>query len=515
MWTTKAAEALLLLHFITFALPMQEVATHTDYKTLYEASQLVIMQLRHELDQLKKMIFGSRQERFIPGQSTDPTQLSMGLPAEQVAATSLIKAKKIEYTRSEFVPANLVTTHQGRMKLPDHLERKEILVDVAGKEGCREIGRDITEELEYEPGRLYVNRYIRPKYASADNQTVLVAPLPERPLPKAIAGPGLLAQIIIDKYVDHLPLHRQQQRFTREKINIPYSTLTDWVGNTCGLITPLYEALKKEVLASDYLHADETPIKVLDKDKKGETHRGYFWVYHNSLQDLVFFDYQTGRSREGPSALLKDFRGHLQTDGYAAYNIFDTQKDVTLLHCMAHARRKFVEARLNDQARADYVLDQIQQLYAVERKAAEEQLSAADILQLRQQKAMPILESLGKWMQQAYAEVVPKSAIGMALAYSIQRWPRLMVYATDGKLNIDNNPVENCIRPVAVGRKNYLFAGSHEAAQRSAMLYSLMGICKLHGINPFSWLKNVLERLPSHSVNKIQELLPYNWHPIQ
>ena len=375
MWITKPAEAALLLHFITFVLPMQEVATHTDYKALYEESQLVITQLRHELDQLKKMIFGSRQERFIPGQSTDPTQLSMGLPAEQLAATSLIKAKKIEYTRVESVPANPVTTHQGRMKLPDHLERKEILVDVAGKEGCREIGRDITEELEYEPGRLYVNRYIRPKYASADNQTILMAPLPERPLPKAIAGPGLLAQIIIDKYVDHLPLHRQQQRFSREKINIPYSTLTDWVSNTCGLITPLYEALKKEVLAGDYLHADETPIKVLDKEKKGETHRGYFWVYHNSLQDLVFFDYQPGRGREGPSETLKDFKGHLQTDGYVAYKIFDQQKDVTLLHCMAHARRKFVEARLNDAGRAEYALSQFQLLYAIERKVAGEQLS--------------------------------------------------------------------------------------------------------------------------------------------
>jgi transposase len=505
----------LLLAFVTFILPMQEVATHTDYKALYEESQLVILQLRHELDQLKKMIFGSKQERFIPGHPTDPTQLSMGLPVEQVAATSLIKAKKIEYTRTESVLTNPVTTHQGRMKLPDHLERKEILVDVAGKEGCREIGREITEELEYEPGRLYVNRYIRPKYVSADNRTILVAPLPERPLPKAIAGPGLLAQIIIDKYVDHLPLHRQQQRFSREKINIPYSTLTDWVTNTCGLITPLYEALQKEVLAGDYLHADETPIKVLDKDKKGETHRGYFWVYHNSLQDRVLFDYQPGRGREGPAELLKDFRGHLQTDGYAAYNIFGTQKEVTLLHCMAHARRKFVEARANDEVRADYVLEQIQQLYAIERKAADEQLSEADTLQLRQQKAMPILESLGRWMQQAYTEVLPKSAIGMALAYSIQRWPRLMIYTTDGKLNIDNNPVENCIRPVAIGRKNYLFAGSHEAAQRSAMLYSLLGTCKLHDINPFNWLKNVLEIIPSHPINKIQQLLPYNCKPVQ
>lgn len=494
---------------------MAEAVAHTDYKVLYEQSQLQVVQLRHELDQLKKMIFGSRQERFMPDQPSDPAQLSMGLSAEPVAATSLVRTQKIEYKRTTSILTNPVTTHQGRMKLPDHLERKEILVDVEGKEGCRPIGQEVTEELEYEPGRLYVNRYIRPKYASADNQTILIAPLPERPLPKAIAGPGLLTQILIDKYVDHLPLHRQQQRFSREKINIPYSTLTDWVSNSCKLIAPLYDALQKEVLASDYLHADETPIKVLDKDKKGETHRGYYWVYHNSLQDILFFDYQPGRGREGPDGILKGFKGHLQTDGYGGYSHFDTSKDITLLHCMAHARRKFVEARLNDQARADYVLEQIQQLYAIERQAGEQQLPAEEVLQLRQEKAVPLLEALGKWMQQAYAEVLPQSAIGKALAYSIPRWTKLMIYTTDGKLNIDNNPVERNIRPVAVGRKNYLFAGSHEAAQRSAMLYSLLGTCKLHDINPFEWMKTVLEKLPAYPINKVQHLLPHRWSLIQ
>src|SRR5450631_625280 len=494
---------------------MAEITEHIDYKTLFKQQQLVVFQLRHELDQLKKMIFGAKQERFIPGGAPDPAQLTMGLSTEQVAATSLIKAKKIEYTRTPAVLPNPATAHQGRMKLPEHLERKEILIDVDGKEGCREIGREVTEELEYQPGKLYVNQFIRPKYVSADNMTILIAPMPDRPLPKAIAGPGLLAQIVIDKYVDHLPLHRQQQRFSREKINIPYSTISDWVTNTCKLITPLYDALQKEVLASSYLHADETPIKVLDKDKKGETHRGYFWVYHNSLQDMVLFDYQPSRGREGPSELLKNFQGHLQTDGYAAYNIFKEQKDVTLLHCMAHARRKFIEAEQNDTVRSRYALEQIQQLYAIERKATDKQLSDLDVLKLRQQEAIPILESLGKWMQQAYVEVLPKSAIGKALAYSIERWKQLMIYTTDGKLNIDNSPVERAIRPVAIGRKNYLFAGSHEAAQRSAMLYSLMGTCKLHGVNPFDWLKNVLEVLPSHPINKIQELLPYNWKPTQ
>ncbi|MES1249664.1 MAG: IS66 family transposase zinc-finger binding domain-containing protein, partial [Chitinophaga rupis] len=203
---------------------MAEAAAHTDYKVLYEQSQLQIVQLRHELDQLKKMIFGTRQERFVPDQSADAAQLSMGLSAEPVAAPSLVRTQKIEYKRTTSILTNPVTPHQGRMKLPDHLERKEILVDVEGATGYRRIGEEVTEELEYEPGRLYVNRYVRPKYVTADNQTILIAPLPERPLPKAIAGPGLLTQILIDKYVDHLPLHRQQQRFSREKINIPYST---------------------------------------------------------------------------------------------------------------------------------------------------------------------------------------------------------------------------------------------------------------------------------------------------
>ena len=490
---------------------MKPIAANIDYKALYEQSQLDILQLRQELDQLKKMIFGSRQERFVAN-SADSTQMAMGLESEVVAATSLVNAKKIEYIRSKVILTNPATSHQGRMKLPEHLERKEILVDVVHPEGSRQIGQEITEELEYQPGKLYVNRFIRPKYVNPDNQRILIAQMPERPLPKAIAGPGLLAQIVIDKYVDHLPLHRQQQRFSREQINIPYSTITDWVSNTCKLISPLYEALAKEVLASDYLHADETPIKVLDRDKKGETHRGYFWVYHNSLQDLVLFDYQPGRGREGPSEMLKDFKGHLQTDGYAAYNIFDQQKDVTLLHCMAHARRKFVEAQLNDTGRSEYALSQFQLLYAIERRAVDQQLNHEQVLQLRQEEAVPILEGLGKWMQQTYIEVLPKSAIGKALAYSIERWRQLMIYTTDGKLNIDNNPVENAIRPVAVGRKNYLFAGSHEAAQRSAMLYSLLGTCKLHNINPFTWLKKILEIIPSHPISKIQELLPYNWN---
>ena len=222
-----------------------------------------------------------------------------------------------------------------------------------------------------------------------DNEGIIIAPMIERPLPKAIAGPGLLAQIIIDKYVDHLPLYRQMERFKREGIIIPYSTIGDWIKNGCTLIDPLYKALEKLIVQSHYLHADESPIKVLDKDKKGTTHRGYFWVYHNSIDGLVWFDYREGRGREGPVEILKDFKGYLQTDGYAVYDIFKQQKDITVLHCMAHARRMFYEARDNDKATAEYALEQIGLLYNIEGKAKEQYFTPQQLLELRGRKLYP------------------------------------------------------------------------------------------------------------------------------
>jgi hypothetical protein len=228
----------------------------------------------------------------------------------------------------------------------------------------------------------------------------------------------------------------------------------------------------------------------------------------------VVFDYRQGRGREGPAEILKNFTGHLQTDGYAVYDVFKDKEDITVMHCMAHARRMFFEAQANDHVRASYAMEQIQNLYTLEGKAKELGLNEAEILQLRIKESIPVLQSLGKWMKEQYLQTLPKSVIGKALGYSIERWNELMVYTTDGKLNIDNNPVENSIRPVALGRKNYLFAGSHEAAQRSAMLYSFMGTCKLNKINPAVWLTDVLKRINNHPINKITELLPQNWKPV-
>ena len=487
-----------------------QTAANIDYKPLYEQSQLEISELRNQLDQLKKMIFGSRHERFVPT-DINPSQLSLDIQSEQTAICNIADAKKITYIRTNTTIEQKPLVHPGRMKLPESLRREEIVIEPTEDiTGCRKMGEEITEVLEYEPGQLFVKKYVRVKYAKANNSGVVIGDLPARPLEKAMAGPGLLAQIIIDKYIDHLPLHRQMQRFERGGIKIAYSTLTDWVSGTCELIKPLYEALKAEVLKSNYLHADETPIKVLDKDKSNGVHRGYYWVYQDSIKKIVFFDYQESRGREGPSGILGNFSGYLQTDGYTVYETFAKSKQITLMHCMAHARRMFHDALENDEQRSSYALGQIQKLYAIERMCKEESLGFAQIREVRQEKSVPVLETLGKWMKEQYLQVTPKSPIGKAIAYTLERWTRLSLYAENGILNIDNNPVENSIRPVALGRKNYLFAGSHHAAQRSGMLYSLLGTCKMHGIEPYSWLRDTLEKIATHPINKISELLPHN-----
>lgn len=419
---------------------------------LYEQSQLRILALEQQVAQFQKMIFGSRQERFLP--PSMPGQLALDIKAEEVAACSVVDAKKISYTRTSVNVETKPLAHPGRMKLPETLRREVIVIEPSvDTTGCKKMDEEITEVLDYEPGELYVKQYRRAKYAKPDNAGVVIGELPSRPLEKAMAGEGLLAQIVIDKYVDHLPLHRQMQRFERVGVKLAYSTLTDWVSNTCQLITALFESLKTEVLQSSYLHADETPIRVLDKKKEGETHRGYYWVYQNSLEKTVFFDYQEGRGREGPTEILKDFTGYLQTDGYVGYEVFAKRPGITLIHCMAHARRMFNEAMDNDEARASHAMQEIQKLYAIERRCRDTLLSADEIREVRQRESVPVLTQLGSWMKEQYVQTLPKSAIGKALGYSIERWERLSEYINDGRLHIDNNPVENSIRPVALGEK--------------------------------------------------------------
>ena len=476
--------------------------TREELITEYVALQNQYLFLKAELEQIKRLIYGSKSERFVA--EVNPNQGALALDTEVVVAPEPT-LQTVIYERVK--KQSSLSVHPGRNPLPAHLPRLEIIIEPQGDVGgLKYIGNEITEQLEYEPGKFFVNQFIRKKYVAA-NGGILIGNLPSFPIEKGIPGTGLLANIIIDKYADHLPLYRQMERFKRSGITLASSSLGEWVSAACTMLTPLYDCLKLKVLSSDYLQVDETPIKVLDRDKKGKTHRGYYWVYRDVVNGLVLFDYREGRGRDGPSELLKNFKGHLQTDGYNAYESFD-RGNIKLLHCMAHARRYFEKALDNDRPRAEYLLSEIQKLYAVERTAREQAFSHEQRNALRQENSLPVLKEIHQWLKNHIIEVTPKSSIGQAIAYTLTRWEKLMIYTTDGKLEIDNNLVENSIRPIAIGRKNYLFAGSHASAQKAAMIYSLIGTCKLKGIDPFTFLKNIFEVLPDSKANKLHELLP-------
>jgi transposase len=479
------------------------------HKEQLQEKDLQLLKLHHELAQLKKLVFGSKSERFQP-QNTG--QLALALNEEPTPVAAPLPTQNISYQRQK---AAKTGKHPGRLPLPAHLPRKQVILEPVGVDTSlwKRIGQEITEELDYTPCRFFVRQYVRPKYAHPSGAGVLIADLPQRPIPKGVASAALLAHVISSKFLYHMPVERQAEKFKREGVALPVSTLHNWIKAPCQLIEPLYQLHRQQVLCSDYLQIDESPIQVLDKTKKGRSHRGWHWVYHAPEKGLVLFDYRPGRGREGPSELLKNFSGYLQSDGYIVYEDYAGKQGIVLLGCMAHARRKFVEAEKNDAPRAAYVLGQLQKLYALERKGKEDKLDEQAFLTLRQQQAVPILEQLKAWLLENYQQVTPQSPIGKAIAYALPRWEKLSAYVSDARLHIDNNLVENAIRPLALGRKNYMFAGSHQGARRAAMLYSFMGSCKLHQINPEQWLTDVLSRIGEHQVNKLQQLLPGNWTP--
>jgi transposase len=458
------------------------IPTKEEYQKLISENQKLqseLLYFKQELEKLKHLIFGSKSERFVP---TDKNQLSLAIEAEE--QTPEVSTEDISYTRHK-IQENKQVGHS-RMVLPAHLPREEHIIEPEEDvTNCKKIGENITEILEYTPGKLYVKRYVRPKYARPNEEGIVIGELPSLPIPKGNAGPSILAHLFISKFIDHLPFYRQRQQLKRQGMTLAESTINGWLRSSCGLLDPLDNLLKIFLLKEDYLMVDETPIPVLSKDKKGSTHKGYLWVYYSPIRKIVYFDYQHGRGREGPTAFLKDFKGTIQTDGYKAYDIFDTLPDIQLLACMAHVRRKFDEAKSNDKPRAEYMLTQIQQLYKIERQASEEKLTHEQRKQLREEKALPVLNLMEQWLKNEIIQVLPKSSIGQAIAYTLNLWSRLIRYIDDGRFEIDNNLVENSIRPVAIGRKNYMFAGSHEGAKRGAMMYSLLGTCKKNNIEPY------------------------------
>ena len=459
--------------------------------------------LKHQVEMLRRMQFGQKRERFegAPNQTVLPFEAGSEAVEQQQEEVN----QKIEYVRKR-------PNHKGRAKLPEHLPVEEIEIHPEGDLSdmvC--IGREITEELECEPAKFYIKRYIRYKYAAKGGEGVKIGGLPDRVIDKGIPGAGLLAMILTGKYMDHLPLYRQKQIFARENIQIASSTIESWTKEALIKLEPLYEQLVFDTKTKGYLQVDETPIKVLDSDKKGAAHQGWYWVYHAPLDGIVLFDYQPTRGQVAAKKLLDTFKGYLQTDGYAVYGKYGHRKDITHLACWAHARREFERALDNDQARAEKALLMIQRLYAVERRAREGKLAADQIKELRLTESLPVINEMGKWIFEEIKSTLPKSQIGKAMAYAYARWDALSAYLNDGNLQIDNNLVENAIRPLALGRKNYLFAGSHEAAQRAAMIYSFFAICKKHEVNPYLWLKHTLLKIASINHKSLKDLYPQNF----
>ena len=502
-------------------------AEHIDFKSLYELQLQInaaqqkyneqldqtIVSLRLQLLDLRKFIFGGKQEKFKLDPHSNEAQISL-FDNERLGE---VVVESIQHVKAHDIKKTAIrVNHPGRKPLSENLRREEVrLMPNEDVSGLTAVGEEVTEMLEYKQGELYVKKYVRPEYIKPNQDGTqarrIIAALPNMPIAKSFVGASLLAHMMASKYVDHLPIYRLLQMFTRQKIVIEDNTVSNWFRQGCNLLQPLYEAHERQVLETQYLSVDETPLKVLDKTKKGTTHQGYFWVYYNTQNKQVLFKYHTGRAAEWPKETLANYKGYLQTDGYAAYNQFDDVPGITTLNCWAHARRKFIDAQSFDAAKAGEILTQLQQLYAVEKHCVENNYTSDQIKDHRQLHAVPILKNLHEILKNQLVTCLPSSPLGKALQYTLARWDKLNVYTRDGNLRIDNNLIENSIRPVAIGRKNYLFAGNHEAAQRSAMLYSLFATCKLHHVNPIEWLTYVFENINDHKINEIYQLLPQNY----
>jgi transposase len=409
----------------------------------------------------------------------------------------------------------------GRQPLPRHLKRERIVHDLADSEkhcdACqqdlRPIGEESSERYEYIPAQLTVIEDVCKKYACAC--TVRTANKPPQPIEKSTAGASLLAQVIVAKTADHLPLHRQEKIFERHGVDISRKTMCGWLAQCAYLLKPLYGSMKEVLFQSKVIGTDDTSVKVLDV-KLPFARTGRIWPYYGDKDHpVILYDYTATRERAGPEAFLKGYRGYLQADAYGGYDAFfkDPARGLTEVGCWAHARRYFHKALESDQARMGSALLLIAQLYRVETQARP--LTSEARLQLRELKSRPILDKLHGYLLEIQTEVLPKSPEGRAVRYTLKNWTALTRYCEDGDLAIDNNATERAIRSVAVGRNNWVFFGSDEGGKTAAILRSFVASCQRAGVDPFAWLKDVLSRIPAHPITRIAELLPHNWASAQ
>ncbi len=464
---------------------------------------------RFKYAQLQRMIYGSKRERFIS--SATPEQMMLEFEPKTIEVEQVVAAER-ETIRIAFERKKTNKAHPGRLALPAHLPVVEtILEPEEDTTGMVCIGNEVTEELDYTPAKLHINRTIRPKYMTKEDekgcQMQVIAEL-NRPIHKCIASAALLSMIYTDKFIFHLPYYRIQQRIGQMGISIPTSTFESWVKLGAVHILPLYAVHRLYVFSEIYQQIDESPIKVQDKDKQGSTHQGYMWVRYAPRSKSVLFQYYKGRSALEPLRDLSTFNGFIQTDGYSGYTHLAEIQGITHLSCWAHARRYFDKALSNDQQRASKVLKLIQLLYAIEALARENNMTHEQRHALRLEKSLPIINEIGSYIYNERSKVLPKSLIGVAFEYCANRWISLQNYLKDGMLEIDSNLIENSIRPLALGRKNYLFAGNHEAAENIAMFYSFFGTCKKNDIDPQKWLTYAINNVHLTKPSQMKELLP-------
>ena len=467
--------------------------------------------LSYECALLKRMKFAAQSERFDAEQRT--------LLEGEIEADLAAVAVEIEQLQP---PAAVPEAKQQpkRQPLPANLPRREIRHEpesITCQCGCRmqRIGEDVAEKLDYVPGVFTVERHIRGKWACAQCETITQVPVDAHVIDKGIPTTGLLAQVLVAKYQDHLPLYRQESIFARAGLAIPRSTLAQWVG-TCGVrLQPLVDALKAEILTRRVLHADETPVQML-KPGKGATHRAYLWAYApGAFEDMkaVVYDFCESRAGEHARRFLGDWKGALICDDFAGYKALIT-RGVTEVGCLAHARRKFFDLHAANKSQiAGFALEQFAKVYDIEREVKE--LSADQRKAIRQQHSKPILDALQQWMTLQRQKLPDSSATARALDYSLRRWTALTCFAGDGQLSVDNNWIETQIRPIAIGRANWLFAGSLRAGQRAAAVMSLVQSARMNGHDPYAYLRDVLTRLPTHRASRVEELLPHRWEAAQ